>query len=472
MARGSRAALGPVPTSGPSSRGDVPAVPMAEASALLALLGEEPIASTRSWSRAGSHRARRRLSWSLELQRARTRIDGRGTSGAEEASWRDGHPGRGRVTHEGEDHPEVPRPGIRGEGIARAPEGPPEEQARHRRQEGFARSTSPSDQGEDAGRPEEGRQEGEGALRRHRPRPGRRRSAGTSPRLKLPPDKVYRVLFNEITEKAVKAAFKAPGRIDQKRSTLSRRGACSTAWSATRSARSSGRRSAASVGGARPVGRGPPDLRAGAGDRAFVPRSTGASSPPGRGRLPSSSRRSGRRTGRSSCPPPRPRPRPSSPSSSARPSWSRPSTRASGARTRRRPSSRRLQQDAGRKLRFSASKTMMVAQQLYEGVEIDNGGPVGLITYMRTDSPRVAAEAQTEARDVIAARYGPTRFGSPPVLPGPKDRPGSPRGDPADAARPRAGAPGPSPEPRPARALPADLGAVPGEQMRPALYDT
>jgi DNA topoisomerase-1 len=49
---------------------------------------------------------------------------------------------------------------------------------------------------------------------------------------------------------------------------------------------------------------------------------------------------------------------------------------------------------------------MMVAQQLYEGVDIDNGGPVGLITYMRTDSPRVAAEAQAEARDVIAARYG------------------------------------------------------------------
>jgi DNA topoisomerase-1 len=65
-----------------------------------------------------------------------------------------------------------------------------------------------------------------------------------------------------------------------------------------------------------------------------------------------------------------------------------------------------LQQDAARKLRFSASKTMMIAQQLYEGVEIDDGGPVGLITYMRTDSPRVAAEAQAEARDVIAARYG------------------------------------------------------------------
>src|SRR5262249_26824294 len=56
-----------------------------------------------------------------------------------------------------------------------------------------------------------------------------------------------------------------------------------------------------------------------------------------------------------------------------------------------------LQQDAGRKLRFSASKTMMVAQQLYEGVEIDNGGPVGLLPYMRTHSPRRAAPAPAAA---------------------------------------------------------------------------
>src|SRR5439155_26563866 len=51
-----------------------------------------------------------------------------------------------------------------------------------------------------------------------------------------------------------------------------------------------------------------------------------------------------------------------------------------------------LQQEAARKLRFSASKTMMVAQQLYEGVEIGTEGPVGLISYMRTDSPRRSEE--------------------------------------------------------------------------------
>ena len=66
----------------------------------------------------------------------------------------------------------------------------------------------------------------------------------------------------------------------------------------------------------------------------------------------------------------------------------------------------RLQQDASRKLRFTAKKTMMLAQRLYEGIEIGKEGPVGLITYMRTDSTRVSNEAQAEAIDVIRARFG------------------------------------------------------------------
>ncbi|MEF3275534.1 MAG: type I DNA topoisomerase [Chloroflexus sp.] len=66
-----------------------------------------------------------------------------------------------------------------------------------------------------------------------------------------------------------------------------------------------------------------------------------------------------------------------------------------------------LQQEAARKLGFSAKKTMTLAQRLYEGVDIGGDeGAVGLITYMRTDSVQVAAEAQAEARDVIAARFG------------------------------------------------------------------
>ena len=64
-----------------------------------------------------------------------------------------------------------------------------------------------------------------------------------------------------------------------------------------------------------------------------------------------------------------------------------------------------LQQDASRKLGFSAQKTMMVAQRLYEGIDVGEGS-VGLITYMRTDSVTVAAEALEELRALIEERYG------------------------------------------------------------------
>lgn len=65
-----------------------------------------------------------------------------------------------------------------------------------------------------------------------------------------------------------------------------------------------------------------------------------------------------------------------------------------------------LQQDAARKLNFTALKTMKIAQQLYEGIEIKGEGQVGLITYMRTDSLRVAKEAQLEALNFIKQEYG------------------------------------------------------------------
>lgn len=66
----------------------------------------------------------------------------------------------------------------------------------------------------------------------------------------------------------------------------------------------------------------------------------------------------------------------------------------------------KLQQEAARKLRFTAKRTMSVAQGLYEGVEIGAEGPVGLITYMRTDSVRVSNDALQEAREVIKTRFG------------------------------------------------------------------
>ena len=66
----------------------------------------------------------------------------------------------------------------------------------------------------------------------------------------------------------------------------------------------------------------------------------------------------------------------------------------------------KLQQDSSRKLRFSVKRTMMIAQRLYEGVELGEEGSVGLITYMRTDSTRVSNEALAEVREFIKSQYG------------------------------------------------------------------
>ncbi len=68
----------------------------------------------------------------------------------------------------------------------------------------------------------------------------------------------------------------------------------------------------------------------------------------------------------------------------------------------------RLQQDAAHKLGFTASRTMAVAQQLYEGIELGEEGAVGLISYMRTDSTRISNEALQEARDFITEKWGKT----------------------------------------------------------------
>lgn len=65
-----------------------------------------------------------------------------------------------------------------------------------------------------------------------------------------------------------------------------------------------------------------------------------------------------------------------------------------------------MQQEAARKLGFTTKKTMMVAQQLYEGIDVKEIGAVGLVTYIRTDSTRIAAEAQQEASDFIKTKYG------------------------------------------------------------------
>lgn len=75
-----------------------------------------------------------------------------------------------------------------------------------------------------------------------------------------------------------------------------------------------------------------------------------------------------------------------------------------------------LQQDANRKLRFPAKKTMGLAQKLYEGIDLGDKGPVGLITYMRTDSTRVNNEALSDVRKFIEENYGSKILPAKPVF--------------------------------------------------------
>src|SRR4030088_1932995 len=74
----------------------------------------------------------------------------------------------------------------------------------------------------------------------------------------------------------------------------------------------------------------------------------------------------------------------------------------------------KLQQDSSRKLRFSVKRTMMIAQRLYECIELGDEGLVGLITYMRSDSTRVSAEAITEVREYVPESYGAPYLPDPP----------------------------------------------------------
>ena len=75
-----------------------------------------------------------------------------------------------------------------------------------------------------------------------------------------------------------------------------------------------------------------------------------------------------------------------------------------------------LQQEANRKLRFPAKRTMSLAQKLYEGIELGDRGPVGLITYMRTDSTRINNDALAEVREFIGQGYGKDFLPAKPVI--------------------------------------------------------
>jgi DNA topoisomerase-1 len=74
-----------------------------------------------------------------------------------------------------------------------------------------------------------------------------------------------------------------------------------------------------------------------------------------------------------------------------------------------------LQQQSARTLRYNAQRTMRIAQQLYEGIQMGDGEPVGLITYMRTDSTNISASALSEANDFIKSTFGPDYADKPRV---------------------------------------------------------
>jgi DNA topoisomerase-1 len=243
--------------------------------------------------------------------------------------------------------------------------------------------------------------------------------------LGLPAERVYRVLFNEITEKAVKAAFREPGRIDQKkvdaqqaRRVLDRLVGYQISpllWKKIRRGLSAGRVQSVAV---RLICEREQEIRAFVAQEYWsLHAHLTAAVPPefvatlrekdGEKLVPATEAETQAIIAALQ----------GSPGEPGLPFVVKTVDR--GER-RKNPSppfiTSTLQQDAARKLRFSASRTMMLAQQLYEGVDIGNGGPVGLITYMRTDSPRVAAEAQAAARDVIAALYGPETLPDRPPL--------------------------------------------------------
>jgi DNA topoisomerase IA len=93
----------------------------------------------------------------------------------------------------------------------------------------------------------------------------------------------------------------------------------------------------------------------------------------------------------------------------------------------------KLQQEAIRKLRFSAKKTMMVAQQLYEGIDLGPGEPVGLITYMRTDSTRIADEGGPGSPELDLRAVRQELFPrQAAIFQKQEQSPGCPRGHPPD----------------------------------------
>jgi DNA topoisomerase I len=227
--------------------------------------------------------------------------------------------------------------------------------------------------------------------------------------LGLPKSKTYRILFNEITERAVRAAFQRPGKIDtnkvnaqQARRVLDRLVGYKLSpllWEKVRRGLSAGRVQSVAV---RLITEREREIQ------AFVPVEYWSLHARLRGQVPPEFVATLREVrGRKA----------ELPSESATlavmtelhgQAWTvKDVTRGERRRNPAAPFiTSTLQQEAGRKLHFTAKKTMMLAQQLYEGIALGDEGAVGLITYMRTDAVRVAPEAQAEARAWVTERLG------------------------------------------------------------------
>jgi DNA topoisomerase I len=227
--------------------------------------------------------------------------------------------------------------------------------------------------------------------------------------LGIPKSKTYRILFNEITERAVRAAFQQPGKIDtnkvnaqQARRILDRLVGYKLSpllWEKVRRGLSAGRVQSVAV---RLITEREREIQ------AFVPAEYWSLHARLRGQVPPEFVATLREVrGRKA----------ELTSESATlavmtdlhgQAWKvKDVTRGERRRNPAAPFiTSTLQQEAGRKLHFTAKKTMMLAQQLYEGIALGDEGEIGLITYMRTDAVRVAPEAQAEARAWVTERLG------------------------------------------------------------------
>ena len=321
-----------------------------------------------------------------------------------------------REPEEGQVDQQVPGLGVRGQGQHGACPRPPQAQAQHRRRARLHPRLRDHG-GEEGDRQRAQARGGQGGhgLPGDRPRPrggGHRLAPPEGPRPHRrsgPPGRLPR----DHRARRQGGVPATSARSTWTRSMPSRRGGSSTASSATSSARSSGARwpdTSAPAGSSRwPSGSSPSARRRSV---RSSPRSTGGSPPRS---APRARRRS--RTG-------------------SRPSWPSGKGAKFAARTEAEAHAIRdalatapyavrsveevekldkadapfktstLQQQAAIRLRFSSKRTMKVAQELYEGIDVGGEGQIGLITYMRTDSLRVSDEAVKEVRDLIGTSYG------------------------------------------------------------------